>query len=71
MKRITKIDEVTKTKYKLKVVAYCRVSSGLEDQLLSLETQKAHYESYIKSNPEWEYAGIYYDEGITGTKKDS
>ena len=71
MKRITKIDEVTKTKHKLKVVAYCRVSSGLEDQLLSLEAQKAHYESYIKSNPEWEYAGIYYDEGITGTKKDS
>ncbi len=36
----------------------------------SLETQMKHYESYIKSNPNWEFAGLYYDEGITGTKKE-
>ncbi|HHX60334.1 MAG TPA: recombinase family protein, partial [Epulopiscium sp.] len=37
---------------------------------MSLETQKLHYESFIKSNPDWEFAGIYYDEGISGTKKE-
>ena len=72
MKKITKIEPaaaVQKTK-KLRVAAYCRVSTGMDDQLISLETQKAHYEDYISSNPEWEYAGLYYDEGITGTKKE-
>lgn len=42
----------------------------MDDQLISLETQKAHYEDYIKANSDWEYAGLYYDEGITGTKKE-
>ncbi len=55
---------------KRRVAAYCRVSTGMDDQLVSLEVQKAHYEEYISGNPEWEYAGIYYDEGITGTKKE-
>lgn len=32
--------------------------------------QREHYETYIKSNPEWEFAGLYYDEGISGTKKE-
>ena len=50
-----------------RVAAYCRVSTDNIDQLLSLDTQKQHYENYIKSNPEWEYAGLYYDEGISGT----
>ncbi|MBQ1491932.1 MAG: recombinase family protein, partial [Blautia sp.] len=57
-------------KKKRRVAAYCRVSTGTDDQLVSLEVQKAHYEEYISGNPEWEYAGIYYDEGITGTKKE-
>jgi len=55
---------------KRRVAAYCRVSTGMGDQLVSLETQKSHYEDYINANPEWEYAGLYYDEGITGTKKE-
>ena len=55
---------------KLRVAAYARVSTGSEDQLVSLETQKSHYESTIKANPAWEFAGIYFDEGITGTKKE-
>lgn len=46
------------------------MSTASDEQLISLETQKAHYEDYIKSNDEWEYAGLYYDEGITGTKKE-
>ena len=48
--------------------AYCRVSTDSDEQELSLDAQKKHYESYIKSNSEWEYAGIYYDDGISGTK---
>jgi site-specific DNA recombinase len=71
VKRIRKItaDVVTK-KPILRVAAYCRVSTNKDEQLISLQIQKTYYESYIKSNPEWEYAGIYYDEGITGTKKE-
>lgn len=53
---------------KIRVAAYARVSTGSDEQLLSLETQKEHYDSFIKSHPEWEYAGLYYDEGISGTK---
>lgn len=73
MKKITKIEEnavMAKEKKKLRVAAYCRVSSGSADQLISLEAQKMHYETYIKGNSEWEFAGIYFDEGITGTKKE-
>ena len=72
MKRITKIgaNESSVQKKKLKVAAYCRVSTASDEQLISLEAQKAHYENHIRANDEWEYVGLYYDEGITGTKKD-
>lgn len=72
MKKITKIgtNEPLAEKKKLKVAAYCRVSTASDEQLISLEAQKAHYESHIRANDEWEYVGLYYDEGITGTKKD-
>ncbi|GKU31438.1 recombinase family protein [Clostridium folliculivorans] len=70
MKRITKIEETKDFGYKkkLRVAAYARVSTDSEEQLLSLETQKAHYESYINANDEWIFAGIYFDEGVSGTK---
>lgn len=69
MKRITKIEAAgVKNKQKLRVAAYARVSTDSDEQLVSLETQKNHYERYIKARPEWEYAGLYYDEGVTGTK---
>ena len=71
MKRITKIEEnMLLEKRKLRVAAYCRVSTARDEQLVSLVAQKAHYENYIKSNDEWEFAGLYYDEGISGTKKE-
>jgi len=73
LKKITKIAENTTDfteRPKLRVAAYCRVSTDSDDQLVSLDTQIKHYDSYIKSNPEWEFAGLYYDEGITGTKKE-
>lgn len=70
MKRITKIkeNENVGTTKKIRVAAYCRVSTASDEQLISLEAQKAHYETYIKANPEWNFAGLYYDEGISGTK---
>ena len=51
----------------LKVAAYCRVSTDHEEQESSYEAQCSHYEGYIKSNPEWTLAGIYADEGLSGT----
>lgn len=73
MKKVTKIAEVKNPKgkiRKLRVAAYCRVSTDSDAQLESLDAQKTHYESYITSRDDWEFAGLYFDEGITGTKKD-
>lgn len=52
---------------KLRVAAYCRVSTSQAEQLDSLDNQRQHYEDYIRSHTDWQYAGIYYDKGITGT----
>ena len=68
MKRITKIDAVAKEAKKLRVAAYARVSTDSADQLVSLDAQKEHYEQVIKNCPNWEFAGLYYDEGVSGTK---
>ena len=70
--KITKIEATpaANAAKKIRVAAYARVSTDSDEQLLSLETQKEHYEEFIKSHPEWEYAGLYYDEGISGTKMD-
>lgn len=73
MKKITKINDNKTGEYskkKLRVAAYCRVSTDSDAQLESLETQKRHYESYISSREDWIFAGLYFDEGITGTKKE-
>lgn len=51
----------------LRVCAYCRVSTDEEDQLSSFVTQVEYYTSVIQENPNWEFAGIYADEGISGT----
>lgn len=51
----------------MRVAAYCRVSTDDEDQLNSYRTQKVYYTELIKKNPKWRFAGIYADEGITGT----
>lgn len=50
-----------------RVAAYCRVSTDKEDQANSFESQKRYFKEYIDRNPEWELAGIFADEGITGT----
>ena len=54
-------------KPKLRVAAYCRVSTDSEEQATSYEAQIEHYTEYIQKNPEWELAGIFADEGLSGT----
>ena len=54
---------------KIRVCAYCRVSTESEDQENSLENQKAHYEELIKRNPEYEFVKIYYDFGVSGFRE--
>ena len=52
---------------KLKVAAYARVSNDKEELQTSLNEQIIHYTNMIMENPEWEFAGIYPDLGISGT----
>ena len=52
---------------KLRVAAYCRVSTDSEEQINSYKNQLAYYTEKIGGNPAWKMAGIYADEGITGT----
>ena len=57
MKTVTKIDRIADTatkKKKLRVAAYCRVSTDSDAQLESLEAQKAHYENYILSRDDYD-----------------
>ena len=50
-----------------KVAAYCRVSTDLEEQESSLDLQMQAYKWVIENHAGWELAGIYVDEGLTGT----
>lgn len=50
----------------MRVAAYCRVSTGSEDQLESYKAQVAYYTDAIAKNPRWRFVDIYADEGITG-----
>lgn len=54
-------------KPKLKVAAYCRVSTESDEQATSYEAQMEHYTNFIQKNDEWEFAGIFADDGISGT----
>ena len=59
---------VDKDRYHQKrVAAYCRVSTDSEEQLTSYKTQKKVYTEMIQANKDWTMAGIYADEGISGT----
>lgn len=62
---------VDKEKYHQKrVAAYCRVSTDSEEQLTSYVNQKKFYTDMIARNTEWQFAGLYADEGISGTRAD-
>ena len=50
-----------------KVAAYARVSTDHDEQQTSYEAQVDYYTNYIQANPRWEFAGVYTDDGITGT----
>lgn len=53
--------------HKLRVAAYCRVSTDSEEQINSYKNQLAYYTEKINEKVEWKFAGVYADEGITGT----
>lgn len=52
---------------KLRVAAYCRVSTDDEDQIKSYNSMIQYYTDLIQKNDEWEFVGIYADRAITGT----
>jgi len=68
MPKITKIEavvpDITKRK---KVAAYARVSMESERMMHSLSAQVSYYSNLIQNNPEWEYAGVYADNFVSGT----
>ncbi|MFR7933746.1 MAG: recombinase family protein [Acutalibacteraceae bacterium] len=69
--RVTVIAATTGNKTdKIRVAAYCRVSTDKTDQVNSFITQMRYYTDYIKSNPKMILIDIYADEGISGTLMD-
>lgn len=64
--RIRIITAVPTAEKKKRVCAYARVSTDSRRQEESLENQTATYERLIRSNPEYEFAGVYADQGISG-----
>jgi len=53
---------------RMRVAAYCRVSTDEVEQLNSYDSQKKHYSDLIQEKKEWHFAGIYADSAITGTQ---
>lgn len=69
MKEIIKVKHVfSETKQQKRVAAYARVSIDSERMLHSLSAQISYYSGYIQKHPQWIYAGVYADEGISGTR---
>ncbi len=67
--QIRVIEQKSQTREKIRVCAYCRVSTEADEQENSLENQKDYYENLIRSNPAYEYVDVYYDFGISGFKE--
>lgn len=61
MKNVRIIPAIPKENNKLKVAAYCQVSTSRPEQLRSLEIQIKTYTKMIKNHPNWLYAGVFYD----------
>ena len=69
MRKISKIEpKRVIIKPKKKVAAYARVSRDTERLLHSASAQVSYYSSMIQKNPDWQYAGVYADYGVSGTK---
>ena len=70
-KKISKIDPgILPMPAKTRVAAYARVSSGKDAMLHSLSAQVSYYSQLIQAHSDWEYAGVFADEALTGTKAD-
>lgn len=54
---------------KISVAAYARVSTEKDEQHNSLEAQKAYFTKYIKERNDWQFAGLYYNDGISGLSR--
>lgn len=67
MPQVMVIPPIAEQSKKLRVAAYARVSSDSADQLNSFATQVAYYTDFIQSKEEWEFAGLYADEAVSGT----
>jgi len=68
MRKISRIEPIFSIlKPKKRVAAYCRVSMETDSMHRSLSAQISYYSDLIQKNPEWEYAGVYADYGISGT----
>ena len=67
MPQVRVIQPISEQAKKLRVAAYARVSSDSADQLNSFATQVAYYTDFIQSKDEWEFAGLYADEAVSGT----
>lgn len=65
--RINRIEPTLPMKKRMRVAAYARVSTEKGTMLHSLAAQVSYYSELIQSNPEYEYAGVYADEGLSGT----
>lgn len=70
MRKIIKLEGTPQSAKRKRVAAYARVSSGKDAMLHSLSAQISYYNDYIGSRGDWELAGIYADEALTGTKED-
>ncbi len=70
MPQVRVIQTISEQAKKLRVAAYARVSSDSADQLNSFATQVAYYTDFIQSKDEWEFAGLYADEAVSGTTVD-
>lgn len=63
-------ESVRKRIERLRVAAYCRVSTDDEDQIKSYNSMVTYYTDLIQNNKEWVFVGVYADKAITGTKVD-
>lgn len=68
MAKITRVEQAVPTiKTKKKVAAYARISMESERMNHSLSAQISYYSSLIQKNPDWQYAGVFADDGVSGT----
>ena len=72
MRKISKIErKIPQMPSRKKVAAYARVSMETERLHHSLSAQISYYSDLIQQHPDWEYVGVYADDGISGTRAES